>query len=484
MNILFITLDQFRADSLGSAGHPLVKTPHLDRLAREGVRLAKHYSQAAPCSPGRAALYTGTYQSNNRVVYNGTPLSNAFDNVAKVARRAGFDPTLFGYTDQAVDPWSVASWSDERLDDYSGVLDGFTVGFQLPDNQGPWVAFLRERGYDVPDNGIEALRDEASRPEEHSLTAFLTERFLEWLDRQNGGWFAHLSYLRPHPPYNAAGLYSSMYDPADVPLPVEPVPYEERHYLHKGATKSPSSQAPADEEGRRAMRAQYYGMITEVDTHLGRVFDAIEARGEWNDTIVVVTADHGDQLGDHGLKEKLGFFPQSYAILGLWRDPRFPERGGRVVTQFTENVDVLPTLAEVMGVDIPLQCDGRSLTPLLDGANVAWRTAAHYEWDYRALLLRDVHTFWPEDRSLARCNLSTTVTDDWAFVHFGDGSTLFFDLKADPTWRTTSTDSAMLFVGANAQLQWRQEHLRRDMTEFLVAPDRPGRWPDVPALRH
>ena len=105
MNVLFITLDQFRADSMGSAGHPLVKTPNLDRLAREGVRLAKHYSQSAPCSPGRAALYTGTYQMNNRVVANGTPLSNSFDNVAKLARRAGYNPTLFGYTDQAIDPW-------------------------------------------------------------------------------------------------------------------------------------------------------------------------------------------------------------------------------------------------------------------------------------------------------------------------------------------------------------------------------------------
>ena len=112
MNVLFITLDQFRADSMSCAGHPLVKTPNLDRLAREGVRLAKHYSQSAPCSPGRAALYTGTYQMNNRVVANGTPLSNSFDNVAKLARRAGYDPTLFGYTDQAVDPWSATGKDD------------------------------------------------------------------------------------------------------------------------------------------------------------------------------------------------------------------------------------------------------------------------------------------------------------------------------------------------------------------------------------
>src|SRR5215210_6101724 len=103
-NILLITLDQFRADCLSCAGHPVVRTPALDDLAGQGLPLARHYSQAAPCSPGRAALYTGTYQMNNRVVANGTPLDSRLDNVAHAARRAGYQPTLFGYTDQGIDP--------------------------------------------------------------------------------------------------------------------------------------------------------------------------------------------------------------------------------------------------------------------------------------------------------------------------------------------------------------------------------------------
>ena len=103
-NVLLITLDQFRADCLSIAGHPLVRTPNLDRLARQGVRLTQHYSQCAPCSPGRASLYTGMYQMNHRVVANGTPLNGRFDNVALLAQRAGYSPVLFGYTDQAIDP--------------------------------------------------------------------------------------------------------------------------------------------------------------------------------------------------------------------------------------------------------------------------------------------------------------------------------------------------------------------------------------------
>lgn len=94
-NYLLVTLDQFRADCLSVAGHPVVRTPHLDRLAVLGVRFARHYSQAAPCSPGRASLYTGLYQMNHRVVGNGAPLDRRFDNLAKAARRAGYAPTLF-----------------------------------------------------------------------------------------------------------------------------------------------------------------------------------------------------------------------------------------------------------------------------------------------------------------------------------------------------------------------------------------------------
>ena len=132
-NVLLVTLDQYRGDSLSCAGHPIVRTPHLDALAGDGVRLANHYAQAAPCAPGRAALYTGTYQMTNRVVANGTPLDERFDNVARLARRAGYRPTLFGYTDQGVDPRTVTDPDDPRLSDYeAGILPGFDVGLHLP----------------------------------------------------------------------------------------------------------------------------------------------------------------------------------------------------------------------------------------------------------------------------------------------------------------------------------------------------------------
>ena len=476
MNVLFITLDQFRADSFGAAGHALVATPTLDALAHEGVRLARHFSQAAPCSPGRAALYTGTYQMNNRVVANGSPLAARFDNVATMARRAGYVPTLFGYTDQGIDPAMADGPDDPRLDSYEGVLPGFALGHYLPESQATWVEYLRELGYDVPYGWRLSLMGESERPAEHSLTSFLTTKFVDWLATQESGWFAHLSYLRPHPPYAAAGEYSTLYDPADVTMPIPPVEANERHPLHEMALAVAASAAPREEEALRQLRAQYYGMISEVDANLARVVTAIKDRGEWEDTLVIVTSDHGDQLGDHGLIQKLGFFPQSYHILGIWRDPRRARRG-HVVERFTENVDIAPTLADALGLEIPAQFDGRVLTALLDGEDVDWRSSAHYEWDYRTYFIAAAQTPWPRDRALSRQNLAVGVSDDVAYVQFGDGSYKCFDLAVDPTWRTECVDADRVLRAAQEMLVWRQEHLAREYTDMLLEPERPGRWP-------
>ncbi len=474
MNVLFITLDQFRADAYGAAGHPLVRTPTLDRLASEGVRLSRHYSQAAPCAPGRAALYTGMYQMNNRVVANGTPLARGFDNLAYVARRAGYDPTLFGYTDQGLDPAIANGADDPRLSYYDGILPGFSVGLYLPESQAGWVQYLRQKGYDVPNGWRGLCEGEPQRPADDSLSGFLTTRFLEWLEHQDSGWFAHLSYLRPHPPYAAAGEFAHMYDPADVELPIAPADSTHRHPLHEAALGWPQVAAPRDEGDMRRLMAQYFGMISEVDSQLARVVAGIEDRGEWGDTLVVVTSDHGEQLGDHGLLEKMGFFPQSYNILGIWRDPR--EDGGAVVTNFTENVDLLATLCDALDVEQPVQSDGVSLTPLLRGEDVSWRRAAHYEWDSRFMLLS---AGAPVDRAtLARRNLAVSVGEDISFVQFGDGSMKCFDLEADPTWRTECDDLERVFEAMREQLLWRQEHLRHDLTDMLLSPDRKGRWPN------
>lgn len=481
MNILLVTLDQFRGDCLSAAGHPVVRTPNLDRLAREGMRLARHYGQAAPCGPGRASLYTGTYQMNHRVVGNGTPLDRRFDNVAKAARRAGYQPTLFGYTDQAIDPRETSGPDDPRLLTYEEVLPGFDVGLRLDAGDlSQWKAWLRSLGHVIPDQPAAVLAAEPDRPAEHSLSAFLTDGFLSWLGHQQRPWFAHLSQLRPHPPYAAAGRFSTMYEPGGLRLPSAPA--TERHRVHEMLMSNPHMAAPANSTDMRGLTAQYFGMVSEADHQLGRVWAALEARGDWEETFIVVTADHGEQLGDQGLIGKGGFFEQSYHILGLVRDPRPGAAEGLVVDAFTENVDIFPTLCDAIGVPVPAQCDGAPLTPFLRGeAPPWWRNAAHWEWDWRGGLIGVGAHPWPWDRRLERQNLAVRRSETAAYVHFADGSWLAFDLAADPSWRTPLSDPAAVLEQAQALLTWRARHADRTLTGMLVEGGGIGRWPDMPA---
>lgn len=484
-NILLVTLDQFRGDCLSLLGHPVVRTPNLDALSRHATTFTQHYSQAAPCSPGRASLYTGMYLMNHRVCFNGSPLDDRFDNVARVARRHGYAPALFGYTDQGVDPRATTSANDSRLSTYQGVLPGFDWVLDLSEPYTPWLTHLRTHGH-APADHIVALETEHERDESLSISTFLTDQFLGWhadarqATTTDAPWFAHLSYLRPHPPYTAAGRWAHEYDPDQVDLPT--APSNERHGFHEAVMQLPETKAPSTEAGMRRLRAQYYGMISEVDAQLGRIFAALRERGEWENTIVVITADHGEQLGDHGLREKVGFFEQSYRIIGMVRAPQLAGGHGRLVDAFTENVDILPTLCDLIAAPIPAQCDGRSLVPWLAGDTPAnWREMATWEYDWRQLYVSDDANGsalqWPHDRRLERQHLCTQRDAHTAYVQFGNGDWLAFDLAADPTWRTPITDAARVLPLAQRMLTWRSQHTNRELSGFKLEDGGVGRWP-------
>ncbi len=480
-NVLFVTLDQFRAECLGAAGHPTLSTPHLDALAADGVHFTRHYSQTSPCSPGRASIYTGMYQMNHRVVANGTPLDARFDNIALVARRAGYTPTLFGYTDQTIDPRTLSSRDDPLLTTYEGILPGFEGKWVYTDplrGSGiDWIEWLDTLGYDTS-VGLDALLStEHERPSEHSLAARQTDVFLDWLETQDGPWFAHLSHFRPHPPFSAAGEFSTLYADADLPTPItvdEPI-----HPLHAAALTIEFIIAPDTDEGTRHMITQYYGMISHIDHEMGRVFDAIKRRGEWDSTLIVVTSDHGEMLGDFGLIQKLGWFEQSYAVPCIVRDPTHPDTHGTTVTHFTENVDLLPTVCDVIGEPTPIQCDGNSLVPFLDGDTPSrWRRAAHWEYDWQGSVVGrfdvdKIAGYIPEEQHLA-----VVRNETHAYVQFGDGDALCFDLAADPTSRTMTDDPAIALGLAQEMLTWRSTHTDRTLTGLVVDGSARGRWPE------
>ena len=153
-----------------------------------------------------------------------------------------------------------------------------------------------------------------------------------------------------------------------------------------------------------------------------------------------------------------------------------------MVEAFTENVDILPTLCEAMGLPVPAQCDGVPLTPFLDGeAPPWWRTAAHWEFDWRVGNIPKGDHPWPWDRRLERQNLAALRTGDAAYVQFADGAALAFDLAADPTWRTPLTDPGAVLALAQQMLSWRARHADRTLTGYLVQDGGRGALPVRPS---
>ncbi len=492
MNILFITADQWRAECLSLLGHPFVQTPNLDALAREGVLFENHYAQAAPCAPSRSSLHTGMYMQNHRCVTNGAPLDSRLDNWALRVREAGYDPSLFGYTDSAIDPRGLDD-EDPRLRHYSEPLPGIGSYTPMVDEvSSDWVDYLRDRGYPIPERPwtLYSMREDApdwaqggarvlplAMAREDHETHFMTERCLAWIEAQDAPWITHLSLLRPHPPFHAPAPYHAMYEPGDMPQPQRcNTPAEEaaQHPLLDYFIHHSNYRAPDDIRQTRQDMVNYFGLIHEVDENLGRLFAALKARGQWDDTLIIFTTDHGEQMGDHWLMSKLGYFDQSYHIPLIVRDPTPAADGtrGTRVQAFTESVDIMPTMLDWLGLDLPSQCDGFSLLPALRDGQLpsGWRDAAFWEYDFRNV--RDDAIERHLGLTLHQCGISVLRDQDYKYVHFGALPPLFFDLREDPGEFVNRAEDpryhGRVLEYAQKLLSLKMNHTDRGLTETML----------------
>jgi arylsulfatase A-like enzyme len=506
INVLFITADQWRGECLSWLGHPCLKTPHLDDLARDGVTFQRHYSQATPCGPGRACLYTGTYLQNNRSVNNGTPLDARHTNVALEARKAGYEPVLFGYTDVSADPRQFHP-ADPALRSYEGILPGMRPEVWLKNDSLAWLTDLKAKGYDIPKGEI--FRPQTNYPDadgrgptfaparycaEDSNTAFLTTEAIKYLSvRDHEPWFIHLSYLAPHPPFIVPEPYHAMYDPAEVPAAVRASSLEAEaaqhpyldFYLHHqrgtgisfGLTAAKHHIDLTEVELRQA-RATYYGMMSEVDAQIGRIVDALKASGEYERTFIVFASDHGEHLGDHWQFAKYSYFEQTFHIPLIIRDPTAEGdvARGTIVGEFTENVDVMPTIIDRLALDVPSQCDGESLLPFCHGRVPShWRHAAFSECDFRDMIPDDSQTLL--GLTPDQCAFNVLRGRRYKYVHFTGLPPLFFDLEADPNeFRNLAEDSghqALVLEFAQRMLSLRMNYDERALANIVLTPEGP-----------
>ncbi len=461
-NILFIMADQLRWDYLGCTGHPHIKTPAIDALAARGVNFLRTFVQAPVCGGSRMSFYTGRYNVTHGATYNNFPLRLDEKTIGDYLRPLGYRVALVGKTHMAADHEAMARLGIDPGSS-AGVLAaqcGFEPyerddGLHPDQSADPNLAYntwLRQLGYrsDNPwhdfansaaGDGGEVLSGwsmrHARRParvkEEHSETAYMTDRALAFIDEAGAGpWCLHLSYIKPHWPYVAPAPYHAMYGPDHVIAAnrseaerADPHPVVAAFMAHE------ESRNFSRDEVRQTVIPTYMGLISQFDRHVGRVIEHLERRGLSGNTIIIVTSDHGDYLGDHWLGEKDLFHEEIVRIPLIILDPRAAAsamRGARPL-DLVESIDLAPTFLDwAGGAPTPHRLEGDSLRPLIEGAAPpGWRDAAFCDGDFAVRHARRQLDL-PPDR--ARGYMVRTAR--WKYVLFEDFPPQLFDLEADP----------------------------------------------------
>lgn len=378
-NIVLICVDEWRGDCLSAAGHELVQTPYLDELAGDGVRFSRGYSATPTCVPARVALFTGQSQERHgRVGYtDGVPFERLHPVTLPGELRRG------GYQTQAIGKMHVfpersrIGFDDVRLHD--GFLhfarNEHQRQFEFFDDYVPWLR--RQPGStadtDYFDHGLNCNSVVArpwEGPERWHPTSWVGTETVDWLYRRDPTrpFFLYLSFHRPHPPYDPPAWAFEQH----LGLPAwAPKPDNWRHHYDYARTDGAHDAFVASLDSRMVHRARagYYGHMAHIDQQVNRIRESLADFGLADNTYFCFVSDHGEMLGDHDMFRKGFGFEGSAHIPFLLAGPKLRNDHvtGRVVDHVVELRDVMPTLLDLAGLEIPDSCDGVSLAPFLRG---------------------------------------------------------------------------------------------------------------------
>ncbi len=462
-NILFIMCDQLRFDYLGCTGHPTIKTPNIDALAKRGVTFSNTYCQSPICGPSRMCAYTGRYVSSHGSTSNFTPLRIGEKNIGHHLNPLGMRTVLVGKTHVVPDREGL-----ERLGidpDGEAALYHAQGGFEVYERDDgihpdimvkpnvPYNQYLKSQGYDEDDNpwhwaanSVETetgevrsgfFNDRVDLParvtDEQSETPYMTRRAMEFLEQDDGEtpWLLHLSYIKPHWPYVAPAPYHAMYSAKDVvPAVRADSELEDPNPLAKLFMDRVAGETFSQDKARDTIIPAYMGLITQIDDQIGVLFDFMEQRGLLDDTMIVFTSDHGDYLGDHWMGDKDYFHAPAVQIPLIIADPdrRAEKTRGTVDDSLVELIDLLPTFVDFCGGEPPQNIlDGRSLMPLLRGENPDWRSFAVSEYDYSCQVFRTETGRMPLD-----CRTYMVASKAWKYIYAPGYPPVLYDLQNDP----------------------------------------------------
>ncbi len=484
MNILFIMYDQLRFDYLSCAGHPHLHTPNFDRVAAKGVRFTNAYVQSPICGASRMSFYTGRYVSSHGAQWNGFPLRVGEITLGDHLREQGMDCWLLGKTHMKADAKGM-----ERLglspDSMIGARQA-DCGFdawarddglwgQGPDGfydakRSPYNEYLKAKGYDgenpwadyanagVSDDQIASgwMFRNADKPanirEDDSETPWLTSEAIRFVDVTEGPWCAHVSFIKPHWPYIVPAPYHDMYGHNQIQQPLRhAAELDKPHPVLAAYHNARVATAFQQDEVRNKVIPAYMGLIKQCDDQLGRLLDHLEATGKMDDTMIVLTSDHGDYLGDHWLGEKDFFHEAAVKIPLIILDPRpaADTTRGTTCDALVESIDLAATFIEAAGGEVPDHIiEGKSLIPWLHGETPAdWRDYVISEYDYSVTPRCKELGVSPRD-----ARMFMVFDGRWKLIHFEGGfRPMLFDLETDP--------GEFRDLGADATYQEQIDHL-------------------------
>jgi arylsulfatase A-like enzyme len=352
--------DHHRFDALGCLGNPLAGTPNLDRLAAQSVRFANCYNQAPVCAPTRHSLATGRYCHAHGVITNRHKPYPGMRTVAHALQPLGYRRFQLGHmhwTDAGMDNGyepgiDKVAWRKTMPEEVLARYDWESQAVTRRTTAGPGTRTREQHwGYHVATNAVRCIESAVARG----------ESFLCWT-----------AFTEPHPPfYPPRGIYAQI-DQREISLPVQAPPGAGPP--HPAIVEKQREWAHLTEVEVRQMIAGYYGMVALVDGYCGMVLDALDRLGIADDTIVIWTSDHGDQMWEHRLFLKFVMREASVHVPLLVRVPGV-QPGVR--QELVEHVDVFPTICDLVGAPVPTSVQGRSLAPLLRDGEMpgVWRDA-------------------------------------------------------------------------------------------------------------
>ncbi len=396
-NVLFLICDDLNCD-IGCYGHPLVKTPNIDKLAKRGVRFDKAYCQFPLCGPSRASFMTGLYPDQSLVRRNAVYIREHVPNVntmSQMFRDADYTATrigkIFHYnvpkhigTSGHDDPYS---WNNTINPEGRDVHDEDQIFSLIPGSFGGTLSWLAADGTD--------------EEQTDGIAATEADRVLrDFADRQTP-FFLAIGLYRPHTPFVAPKKYFEMYPVQGITVPTVPDGYWDTipAPAKKSITRKIQTQLK-DNIARQAIQA-YYASITFADAQLGKILDSLDDSGLADNTIIVFTSDHGYHMGEHGHYQKTTLFENAARVPLIIAGPGVTAVG-KTSSSFAEMVDFYPTLADLAGLKPPAYLSGTSLVPTLVDATKTVRDSAFTQYDsgYSVRTERYRYTAWGDNGEL------------------------------------------------------------------------------------